>query len=206
MAYFGSNSLLYFWQILKSKFATKEDIGSVYRYKGSVQTYAQLPTTGQAVGDTYNVETADATHNIKAGDNVAWNGTTWDVLAGTIDLSGYATVEAMNTALAGKVDKVNGKGLSTNDFTTALKNKLNGIAAGAEVNVQADWGQTDSTADDFIKNKPTIPAAIIVDNALSSTSTNPVQNKVVKSALDAKLNSSEYVEMTNAEIDAIVAQ
>ena len=56
-----------------------------------------------------------------------------------------------------KVDKVNGKGLSTNDYTTTEKNKLAGIASGAEVNVQSDWNQSTSTADDFIKNKPTIP-------------------------------------------------
>lgn len=37
------------------------------------------------------------------------------------------------------------------------KSKLNGIASGAEVNVQSDWSQTDSTKDDYIKNKPTIP-------------------------------------------------
>ena len=55
--------------------------------------------------------------------------------------------------LGNKVDKVEGKGLSTNDFTTAYKTKLDGIAAGA--------------------NKT------IVDSALSATSTNPVQNKVV---------------------------
>lgn len=42
-----------------------------------------------------------------------------------------------------------------NNFTTTLKNKLNGIAAGAEVNVQSDWNQTTTTADDYIKNKPT---------------------------------------------------
>ena len=56
-----------------------------------------------------------------------------------------------------KVDKETGKGLSTNDYTTAEKTKLAGIAAGAEVNVQADWNQTTTTADDYIKNKPTIP-------------------------------------------------
>ena len=53
-----------------------------------------------------------------------------------------------------KVDKVDGKGLSTNDYTTGEKNKLAGIAAGAEVNVQADWDQTDNTKNDYIKNKP----------------------------------------------------
>ena len=44
-----------------------------------------------------------------------------------------------------------------NNFTTALKNKLNGIAAGAEVNVQSDWNTTDTASDAFIKNKPAIP-------------------------------------------------
>ena len=63
-----------------------------------------------------------------------------------------------------KVDKVNGKGLSTNDYTTAEKNKLSGIATGA--------------------NKTT------VDSALSSTSTNPIQNKAVNTALSGKANSS----------------
>lgn len=64
-------------------------ISSVYKYKGSVSTYANLPSTGQTVGDVYNIETADSTHGIKAGDNVAWTGNGWDVLAGTIDLSAY---------------------------------------------------------------------------------------------------------------------
>lgn len=57
-----------------------------------------------------------------------------------------------------KVDKVSGKGLSTNDFTTALKSKLEGIAAGAEVNVQSDWNAVNGDA--YILNKPTIPSAM----------------------------------------------
>ena len=64
-------------------------VASVYRYKGSVNAYSDLPTENRQVGDVYNVVTADATHDIKAGDNVAWNGENWDVLAGEIDLSGY---------------------------------------------------------------------------------------------------------------------
>lgn len=39
----------------------------------------------------------------------------------------------------------------------AILNKVDGIEAGANVNVQVDWNQADSTADDYIKNKPTIP-------------------------------------------------
>ena len=44
-----------------------------------------------------------------------------------------------------------------NNFTTAFKDKLNGIATGAEVNVQSDWDVADTTSDAFIKNKPAIP-------------------------------------------------
>lgn len=63
----------------------------------------------------------------------------------------------------GKVDKVSGKGLSTEDYTTAEKTKLAGIASGAEVNVQSDWNQTTDTADDYIKNKPTLGTASAKD-------------------------------------------
>ena len=61
----------------------------------------------------------------------------------------------MNTELyTDKVDKVTGKGLSTNDYTNAEKSKLAGIEVGAQVNVQSDWEQADVDADDYIKNKP----------------------------------------------------
>ena len=48
-----------------------------------------------------------------------------------VDFAVFATDAALNSGLATKVDKVEGKGLSTNDFTTAEKNKLAGIAANA---------------------------------------------------------------------------
>ena len=49
----------------------------------------------------------------------------------SVDLEPYAKTEYVNTKLATKVDKENGKGLSTNDFTTVEKNKLAGISEGA---------------------------------------------------------------------------
>lgn len=48
-----------------------------------------------------------------------------------LNIGSYATTAAMNAALANKVDKADGKGLSTNDYTTAEKSKLSGIAANA---------------------------------------------------------------------------
>ena len=65
-------------------------VTSVYRYMGTVSAYADLPSSGQEVGDVWNIETADSAHGIKAGDNVAWNGTGWDALAGEIDLTPFA--------------------------------------------------------------------------------------------------------------------
>lgn len=71
-------------------------------------------------------------------------------------LASYATTSAMTTALADKVDKVQGKGLSTEDYTTVEKAKLHGIEPSAQVNVQADWTESDSSSDAFILHKPTI--------------------------------------------------
>lgn len=86
----------------------------------------------------------------------------------------------IKSALDGKVDKVTGKGLSTNDFTTALMNKLNGIASGAEVNVNADWNA--SSGDAQILNKPTIPtvptnvSAFTNDSGYLTLATLPIYN------------------------------
>ena len=99
---------------------TAEQLGltTVYQYKGSVATYADLPTTGQKVGDVWNVETADPDHGIKAGDNVAWDGAQWDILGGNHDLSGYAQLNSANTFTA------------LNTFRANI-NVSNGTAAGS---------------------------------------------------------------------------
>lgn len=80
--------------------AAQLGLATVYKYKGSVETYADLPTSGQQVGDVWNIETADPDHGIKAGDNVAWDGAQWDTLGGNHDLSGYAQLNSANTFTA----------------------------------------------------------------------------------------------------------
>ena len=59
-----------------SEYVKKEDISYVYKYKGSVSTENDLPTTGVQVGDVYNVEST--------GDNYAWTGESWDKLGGCL--------------------------------------------------------------------------------------------------------------------------
>ncbi|MCD7999042.1 MAG: hypothetical protein LUH21_17645 [Clostridiales bacterium] len=66
-------------------------------------------------------------------------------------------------AVTNKVDKVTGKQLSTNDYTTIEKSKLAGISTGANVNVQSDWNVIDENSDAYIKNKPSsMPASDVL--------------------------------------------
>jgi hypothetical protein len=104
---------------------------------------------------------ASVVTKIVAGSNVTISPTTG---------IGEVTINAAGGG-GGAVDSVNGQtgivvldaddisdSTTTNKWTsTAEKNKLAGIAAGAEVNVQSDWNAT--SGDAFIQNKPTIPAA-----------------------------------------------
>ena len=70
-------------------YATKSEISAAFIYKGSKDNYSQLPSSGNKTWDVWNIVNADPTHGVKAGDNVAWNGTAWDVLGGVTDLSAY---------------------------------------------------------------------------------------------------------------------
>lgn len=67
-------------------------LSSALNYKGTKATYGELPTTGNKTGDVWNITNADASKNVKAGDNVVWNGTGWDVLSGVVDLSSCVMV------------------------------------------------------------------------------------------------------------------
>lgn len=104
-----------------SAYAKSADLTTVYKYQGTVATFAELPTglSEGDVGKVWNVTNADKAHGVNAGDNLAWNGTEWDNLAGVVDLSGY-------------VEKVDGKQLSTNDYTTEEKGQLANLVANSD--------------------------------------------------------------------------
>lgn len=145
-----------------SKFQTEEQVAtainakvsSTYKAGGSV-AFAALPTPDEAhLGFVYNVTDKFTTTDAfvegagsknAAGTNVAIVAVTdgettsykYDVLAGFVDLSGYDTAEQSAAKLAGKVDKEEGKGLSSNDFTDAEKEKLAGITFATDEEVAA---------------------------------------------------------------------
>ena len=83
-------------------------ISSVYKYKGSVASYEDLPSEDLTIGDVYNVETD--------GSNYAWNGVTWDKLGGDVDLSNYYNKTQTDNLLSGKVDNT-----TLNDYYTKTR-------------------------------------------------------------------------------------
>ena len=103
----------------------------------------------------------------------------------------------IKTALAGKVDTVSGKGLSTNDYTTEEKNKLSGIAAGAEENVQSDWNVSDTGSDAYIKNKPTIPT---VNNATLTIQKNGTTVNTFTANASSNVTANITVPTNNSEL------
>lgn len=174
-----------------TKAEVDKKVSSVMRYKGSKDTYADLPAEGNVIGDVWNITTADTAQGIKAGDNVAWNGTGWDILGGAVDLSGYATKTDLNS----KVDKVEGSRL----LTSAEGEKLANIEAGAQVNK--------------IESVATGELAISEDKELSIVAI--AQNKVtgLDTALAGKvsvetgkgLSSNDYTADEKAKLEGIEA-
>ena len=95
-------------------------------------------TSAKSYSDT-NLGTAKSYTDTKIGNLINGAPETMDTLKEVADaIAEHKEVtDALNAAIGNKVDKVTGKGLSTNDYTTAEKNKLSGIATGAEVNQNA---------------------------------------------------------------------
>jgi hypothetical protein len=127
--------------------------------------FAQFPAVGKirviyidkATNTPYYWNDVTTTYVSLAGaSSVDWGSIGGDILDQT----------DLQNALSGKVDKVTGKGLSTNDYTTVEKSKLAGIEPGAEVNVNADWNATSGDAQ--ILNKPTIPTAVTKTSDLTN--------------------------------------
>ena len=153
---------------------TQSDIDTMLAQISSlkIEVVDALPSTGSA--DTiYLLKVRQQGNDIY--QEYFWVNNAWELIGG-IDLTDYYTKTEVNTLLTAKADvsaiptktsdltndsnfAVDANYVHTdNNYTTAEKNKLAGIAAGAEVNVQSNWAQTNSSADDFIKNKPSIPA------------------------------------------------
>lgn len=121
-----------------------EALTSVYNYKGSVDTIADLPLTNNKVGDTYDVKS-------EGGQNYGWNGESWDSLGvnreatdtdlglikkkdntfnTTTFVGDITAINSDNTSITGSgITSVNGEGnFEVSKPTTILASKTNNIA------------------------------------------------------------------------------
>lgn len=114
-------------RVLKDAIETlRTSLGGALTYKGSKDTYEELPTDAN-VGDVWNVVAANG--NTPAGTNYAWNGADWDALGGQVDLSNYYTKSQTDSAISEAINDVTGniESLQTSvAANTAALNVLNG--------------------------------------------------------------------------------
>lgn len=175
----------YIWEKIKNKFVAKESGKGL-----SEANYTQTEKTKLA-----GIE-AGAEANV----NADWDAVTGDaaILNKPTNLSDFTddvTVQSdwdQTTTTAKDYIKNKPENLvqdasyvhTDNNYTITEKNKLSGIEAGAEVNVNADWNS--NSGDSQILNKPTIPT---VDQTMSDSSTNAISNSVVKGYIDNAIGS-----------------
>ncbi len=170
-----------------------------------------LPSTGE-VGVMYLKLNTSASVDGNIYDEYIWVNNKFEKIGSTettVDLSGYVTQTEMTTQLANKAntnhthdiaslpDETDMLGHMENDFYTALDTKANKTTATTSSNglmSKEDKSKLDGIATEANKT--------VVDSSLSSSSTNPVQNKIVTDALNGKADSNhthDYIPSTISE-------
>ena len=119
----------------------------------------------------------------------------------TLDNLGISNISGLQAALDAKQNTEVGKGLSANDFTTALLTKLNGIATGAQVNVKPDWTAGAGTATEIL-NKPT-DLTVLSNHGVTDLSdvTSVGSGAIITSAERNKIDSTHgtFIGLSSAE-------
>ena len=153
---------------------------SVYIFKGSVDSVEDLPTEGNVIGDVWNVRKNDT--------NYAWTSEGWDALGGTFD--GYSQAQAD----ARFVQKEEGKGLSTNDYTNADKTKVTNLTNYVTGGTGAVTDANAATITLSKKNPVNGSAStdtVVINKA--TTTTAGVMSAADKTKLDAALTASDNI-------------
>ena len=142
------------------KSAIDSAISTVYKWQGSVNTVADLPSSGNAVGDVYNV--------VSSGANYGWTGSAWDNLGG-IDAVDAVPVKdsAYPVASGGVFDALATKQDKLTIDAAPVTGSTNPVASGG-------------VADALSK----IQESLVFDDTPTAGSTNPVTSQGIKTALD----------------------
>lgn len=175
----------------------------VMKYAGQVDNYSDLENVTKNKGDVWNIVNADPAHEIKAGDNVAWNGTDWDDLSGTVDLSIYAEKadyqKAITSATAdGATITFNHKDGTTS--TATVNNVASAVSATNDAHGQkidatyekiADASNVHTSLQNSINGLSTGKQdKLTFDKAPTANSSNPVTSGGIKTVLDTKLDKT----------------
>ena len=127
-------------------------LSSVYKFKGSVSTYNDLPLQGNSIGDVYNVE--------DTGANYAFTGDDWDKLSETFDLTSYLTKSEASITYATKTE------LSTKADNSELNNYVTSESLTSQLNLKANIADLSTVATsgsyNDLENKPVIPSEYIL--------------------------------------------
>ena len=171
---------------------TKDEVDNLFSqhetnisWKAAVATYSDIATTYPNPQEGWTVVTTDT--------NIAWR------------YSGGEWIEISANTIPNATTQVNGL------MTTTMVSKLDGIASGAEVNVQSDWNVSDSSSDAFIQNKPTIPTKTSDLTNDSNFSTSVVLTKTLSAGAtsisftnDSIGNNSKIIIYTNPYTQGVV--
>lgn len=170
-----------------SAYALKSDIVSAMFWRGTVATVDALPTDA-AVGDIYHVTATGGEH--------AWDGSAWQELGSILDLSAYSTTEQVNglisAAVAPKADK------TYVDEQLALK------AVKTEVE-EALALKADKTYVDTELGKKANADVTYTKTEVDGLVSPKADKSYVDEELAKKANASDFVPITNSEIDALFA-
>lgn len=119
-------------------------VSSVYKVKGTC-TYVELPASGKAIGDVWNV--TDTHDNVPAGTNYVWTDKGWDALAGTVDLSPYFKTVDFNTTLTADTSftsvKNTAEDAATKTELAAVKKTADAVKTDVDTALESKVAKTD---------------------------------------------------------------
>lgn len=171
----------------------KASVAAALDYKGTKDTYDALPTEGNKKGDVWNVVAAHGT--TPAGTNYAWDGTQWDPLGGTIDLSGYYTKTQVNDAISAAKTELEAADTALEGQITTVTNQLNNKVdkvEGSSLISDTDLNQIRTNKSDIESLQTSVGGkqeALTEGQAISITEENVIDVKL-DPASDAALSKS----------------
>jgi len=179
-----------------AKSYTDTAVTSVYRFKGSVNTVADLPaagTEGLVVGDVYNVKQAIDGNSSEDGVNYAWTGTAWDSLGGILSVE--TSISAVNASSGAPVSVSGAKSYVDGEVST-LNTRITSEVSTLNASIASEVSTLNSRIDSEVS-----ALAADIDAEVSTLNTR-IDSEV--STLNATIDSE--VSALEAKIEEIVGE